>query len=105
MSNPASESKSDEMETRLQRLEFAVRSIEDRNVRVEIDKAWETSRFRVISISFVTWLVISLVFWIIGVHRPLVNALIPTIGFYLSTQTLPFLKAWWLRRNFPGKKG
>lgn len=86
------------MEARLQALEAQFAALSERNNRVELDKAWETSRFRVFSVSTLTWIVISVVFWIIDVERPLVNAVIPTVGFYLSTQTLPVLKAWWKER-------
>lgn len=89
-----------DIESRISRLESTVRSIEARNQKVEIDKAWETSQFRVLSISAITWGVVTLVFWTINTQRPMLNALIPTIGFYLSTRTIPDLKAWWIRRNF-----
>jgi hypothetical protein len=35
--------------------------------------------------------------FLIGVNRPALNAVIPTIGFNLSTWSLPFVKDCWLR--------
>ncbi len=88
-----------DFDDRLEKLEEQIRKINERNEKVQKDKAWETSNFRVISVCVVTWVVISLVFWTIGVDNPIVNAIIPTTGFYLSTQSLPFLKKWWLERQ------
>jgi len=84
---------------RLDKLEQEIRLINERNAKVQKDKAWETSNFRILSVSILTWLVITLVFWTIGVENPFINAIIPTTGFYLSTQSLPFLKRWWLDLN------
>jgi hypothetical protein len=36
----------------------------------------------------------------IGVKDFFLNALIPTIGYYLSTQSFPFLKRWWISKFF-----
>lgn len=83
---------------RLERLESEVEEIRVRNCRVESDKAWELSRSRVLLLLILTYLLTSLVFWIIGVQYFLLNALIPTLGYYLSTQSLPFVKKWWLSR-------
>lgn len=79
-------------------LEKELADIKARNHRVEADKAWETSQFRVASLCVITYLVASLVMLVIGVTNPLVNALIPTLGFFLSTQTLPMLKRWWVKK-------
>ena len=73
--------------------------IKERNKRVETDKAWERSKFRVFSIVVMTYIITSIVFYFIGVSDFLLNALIPTTGFYLSTQSLPFIKKWWVN-NF-----
>ncbi len=37
------------MEEKLQKLEKEVAAIKERNLRVEADKAWETSSFRIFS--------------------------------------------------------
>jgi len=79
-------------------LENRIEKIEERNKKVEIDKAWETSIFRLVSISIITYIIASVVLLIIGVHNFLQSALIPTIGYILSTQSLPFLKKWWVKK-------
>lgn len=70
--------------------------IKERNRRVEAEKAWETSRFRIISIVVMTYIITAIVFCFIGVKNFMLNALIPTLGFFLSTQSLPFIKKWWI---------
>ena len=74
--------------------------IKERNKRVEADKAWETSKFRVFSILVMTYVVTAIVFYFLGVQNFLLNALIPTVGFYLSTQSLPFIKTWWINKYY-----
>jgi len=82
----------------LEELKSEIDLIKERNERVEADKAWETSNFRVFSIVAMTYIITALVFYIIGVKNFLLNALIPTLGFYLSTQSLPFIKKWWTNK-------
>ena len=71
--------------------------IKERNKKVEADKAWETSKFRVFSIVVMTYIITSIVFYFIGVKGFMLSAFIPTVGFYLSTQSLPFIKKWWIK--------
>ena len=75
-------------------------ALKQRNRRVEADKAWETSRTRIISIAVITYLAAALVLYYIGVKNFLQSALIPTGGFILSTQSLPLLKRWWIKNFF-----
>ena len=76
-----------------------ITKIHERNQRVEAEKAWEVSAFRIILICFVTYLTTAAVFAAIGVQNFLLNALIPTTGFFLSTQSLPPIKRWWITRR------
>ncbi len=84
-----------QIEERLLLLEEEIAKIKERNIKVSIDKAWETSKFRIFAICFLTWVIISSVFFILEVERYLINAVIPVLGFYLSTQTLPIVKNYW----------
>lgn len=86
------------MEERIQKLEKEITAIKERNLRVEADKAWETSNFRIFSITAITYVVAVLVLYFIGVKNFLLNALVPTAGFFLSIQTLPAVKKWWIKR-------
>jgi hypothetical protein len=81
----------------LDELENRVSEIEKRNKRVETDKAWETSWFRKVLLLLFTYLTIGTYLWIIGIANPLVNAVVPAVGFLLSTLTLPFFKRLWER--------
>ncbi|MEI8096791.1 MAG: hypothetical protein WCG73_01645 [Candidatus Moraniibacteriota bacterium] len=78
-------------------LEERVEKIEERNVRVQADKAWEGSLTRKVLVALFTYIVISIFFSIIGVERPFINAIVPTLGFLLSTLTMPFFKEMWLK--------
>jgi positive regulator of sigma E activity len=80
-----------------------IEKIKARNVRVEADKAWETSRFRVWSVAGLTYLMMVLLMLVIGVEKPYMSALVPTAGFMLSTLSLRFAKKFWIV-NFYRKK-
>jgi len=81
----------------IEELKNEIDLIKQRNRRVEVDKAWETSKTRVGFIVLVTYIVTAMVFYFIGVEDFMLNALIPTVGFYLSTRSLPFVKEWWIK--------
>ncbi len=80
-------------------IEDEISQIHVRNARVEAEKAWETSAFRIILVCFMTYSVTAIVFAIIGVRDFLLNALIPTLGFFVSTLSLPSLRKWWIDRK------
>ncbi len=80
------------------KLEERIEAIERRNKRVELDKAWETSSMRKIAVILNTYVLIGISMWYLGIEKPEINAIIPSIGFYLSTFTLPFIKKWWISR-------
>lgn len=76
-------------------LERRIEKIEKRNNKVEFDKAWETSWTRKILIAIFTYLAITLyLMFIVGIN-PWINAIIPTVGFLLSTLTFPYFKNLW----------
>jgi len=81
--------------TRIEELEQEIRVIKKRNKRVEFDKAWETSWFRRLLLALFTYLAISLYMYAISLPHPWLNAIIPSIGFLLSTLTLPTFKKIW----------
>lgn len=81
-------------------IEKRLEIIEARNKRVELDKAWEISWFRRISIMLLTYLVVvAYLQVVIQIENPWFNALVPVIGFILSTLTISILKNFWLRRQ------
>lgn len=78
-------------------LENRVRKIEQRNSKVETDKAWEGSFTRKIVLIIFTYLAIGLYLSVISVEKPWINAIVPSLGFLLSTLTLPWIKKWWIK--------
>lgn len=85
--------------TTIQELDKRVSQIEERNKRVETDKKWETSWVRKIILIVCTYLAIGFYLHVIMVSEPWLNAIVPTIGFFLSTLTLPVIKNIWLRKK------
>jgi len=77
-------------------LEKRIEVIEKRNAKVETDKAWETSWTRRGLLIVFTFVSIGLYMTAIGVSHPWRNAFIPSLGFLLSTLTLPLFKRWWI---------
>ncbi len=78
-------------------MEEQIIAIEERNKRVELDKAWETSWTRRLTIAMITYGVAATFMYLIGVGNVFLNALIPTGGFLLSTLSLSIIKGWWIK--------
>lgn len=81
----------------LEQIKKDIIEIKERNNRVEKDKAWETSLCRKILVAILTYIVIVLFFIFARLPNPFVNAIIPTIGFVLSTLSIPFFKRIWIK--------
>ena len=75
-----------------------IEAIELRNKEVELNKDWEQSYTRKFLIVLFTFLSIATYMWVICVENPLLNAIIPALGFTLSTLSLPYFKKWWINR-------
>jgi len=88
------------MEERINIIEDTLSKIKERNARVEADKAWEVSLFRKFTIAVVTYVLASLVLYFIGIQNFYLSALIPTLGYLLSTLSLPVIKRWWIKTHF-----
>jgi len=86
--------------TTLESLQNEIDLIKSRNKFVEENKAWETSATRKVSLIIFTYLSIGLYMQFIQIDRPWLNAVIPSIGFLLSTLTLPFIKNYWIRHFY-----
>lgn len=81
-------------------LEDRLQAIELRNKKVEYNKAWELSWLRRISVMILTYLTVSVYLKFVVHIDPWVNALVPVIGYALSTITMQSLKKWWIRKKF-----
>jgi len=77
-------------------LEKRVQKIEERNVRVELDKSWEASYSRRALLTVFTYLAVGLYLNAIQISEPWLNAIVPSVGFLLSTLTLPIFKKLWI---------
>lgn len=80
-------------------LEKRIEDIENRNKRVEGDKAWETSSLRKALIVLLTYVFAVLYLKIADTTNPFFGAVVPCVGFYLSTQTLSVIKKKWLKKK------
>ena len=80
-------------------LEKRIKKIEERNKKVELDKAWESSRTRKILIILMTYVFAVLYLKIADTTNPYFGAVVPCVGFYLSTQSINLVKNFWLKKE------
>lgn len=80
-------------------LEKRIAAIEERNARVELDKTWETSWTRRLSIGVLTYAVVVAYLVVIDNDAPLINAAVPVVGFLFSTLLLRRVKEIWQNRR------
>ena len=87
------------MEEKIKNLEKELEIIKERNSRVETDKAWEISWVRRLFITISTYVIAGI--WLVVIHDnfPWLKAFVPSVGYLLSTLSLPFIKKWWVK-NF-----
>lgn len=84
------------MEKEIEELKKRIEDIEKRNKRVENDKAWETSFLRKVLIIVLTYIFAVLYLKIADTTNPFLGAVVPCVGFFLSTQTLNIIKKRWI---------
>ncbi len=89
----------EKIEDRVSRLDEEVEAIKARNRRVEADKAWEISVFRLVVLSAVTFIFSLAVLYFIKTENYLLSAFSSTAGLIISSQSLPFIKRWWVRKQ------
>jgi hypothetical protein len=81
-------------------LEKEIKSIKERNKRVELDKAWETSWTRRICIMILTYGVVLLYSFIVKKYDNIFfSSLIPVIGFTLSTLSIKLIRNIWQKNK------
>ena len=75
-------------------LEKEIEKIKERNKKVELDKAWETSWIRRIGIMILTYIVVIIYSYLVRNYDNIfLSSLVPVIGFSLST--LKFIRKIW----------
>lgn len=87
------------MKNELESIKEEIKQIQIRNRRVENDKRWETSNTRKVGVIFITYIFMVFVMYSIGADKPIIGAIIPTLGYFLSTLSLGFLKKIWERNQ------
>ncbi len=80
-------------------IEQEIKNVQERNRRVELDKAWEVSMARRAIIMVFTYAVALVWLLIIRVEGAPLAALVPVLGYLLSTLSLPLLKRLWAKRR------
>ncbi len=80
-------------------------AIEERNKRVELDKAWEVSATRRVTIAILTYIFAALWLLVISERLALRKAVIPVAGYSLSTVSIDAIRSRWMlskaSRNAP----
>ena len=77
-------------------LKKEIEQIKERNHRVEMDKAWETSWVRRLCICALTYFVVVFYSYIISqTNNIFLSSIVPVIGFVLSTLSLKFVRRIW----------
>ena len=80
-------------------LEQRIEKIEQRNKRVELDKAWEVSITRRISIATLTYAVVFCYLTFIHNDNPFINAFVPPAGYLLSTLVMRRIRDYWQKTS------
>lgn len=79
-----------------QELENEIVKIKERNKKVELDKAWETSWTRKVCICILTYIVVLIYSNLINkINNIWLSSLVPVIGFTLSTFSLRLIRNIW----------
>ena len=86
------------MEDKILKLEKRIKEIEERNKKVELDKKWETCLLRKILIIIMTYVFAVLYLTVADTTNPFLGAVVPCVGFYLSTQSINLIKKWWINK-------
>lgn len=83
----------------MKNIEQRLRAVEERNARVEKDKAWETSLLRRGLIAALTYGVVVAYLLATNADRPFVTAVVPALGYFLSTLVIKSAKSWWTEKD------
>lgn len=76
----------------LKELANKISSMDHRNRIRDYSKEFEGSLMRIIMIMVLTYAILSVYMLLAGLDRPWISAIVPTVGFQLSTVSLPSIK-------------
>ena len=83
----------------MENIEERIKKIEERNTRVELDKRWETSWTRKVSIMVLTYIVVIVYSYIVREYDNIfLSSLVPVIGFTLSTLSVKLVRKIWQKK-------
>lgn len=88
-----------ELKHRVGQIEKEIFKINQRNQRVELEKAWETSWARKMIVAVLTYLVVVCFFFFAQLSDPFLNSVVPAAAFIVSNLSLPIFKKLWLKFN------
>ncbi len=84
----------------MEELKNEIEKIKQRNAKVELDKAWETSLIRRLCICILTYIVVVIYTYSTSkINNMWLSSLVPVIGFTLSTLSLKFIRKLWEKRK------
>ncbi len=78
--------------------------IQQRNARVEVDKAWERSLTRRGLIAIATYVVIGGYLSFLGIEGAWLHAVVPAVAYILSTLCLSQIKPLWVENIYRKKE-
>ena len=78
-------------------------TLQDRNKRVDANKAWETSLTRRSLIAAFTYIVVGFYLMFLDITHPWLHALVPSMAYVVSTLTLPLAKTIWIEKIYKQK--
>ncbi len=84
----------------MEELKNEIEKIKQRNAKVELDKAWETSLTRRLCICILTYIVVVIYTYSTSkINNMWLSSLVPVIGFTLSTLSLKYVRKLWEKRK------
>ena len=97
------ENSNEEINKTLENLKLDIKKIKERNKRKKqksrARQSLETSMTRKVSIIILTYIVMVLVMNTLKMEELLINAIILTLGFTLSTFSMSLIKIFWLKKR------
>lgn len=84
---------------RMERLQAEVEALKQRNFEKDRGKEYEGSYTRIFFLMMITYWTLFAYMYIIETNNPFLDAIVPTVGFNISTWKLPFVKEWWIQAN------
>lgn len=79
-------------------LEKEIEKLKKRNKKVELEKSWETSLYRKISIIIITYFFMILIIYLLKIENIFISAIIPTLWYFFSTLSILVVKNIYIKK-------